>query len=46
MSDSVIPFQALKTNQFSVTKHKKFAKAVAGESGLPGMTALSLCVWK
>lgn len=26
----------LRTNQFSVTKHKKVAKAVAGETGLPG----------
>lgn len=32
----VLLFQIVKTNQFSVTKHKKVARAVAGESGLPG----------
>ena len=37
MYTHTISLQTLKTNQFSVTKHKKVAKAVHGETGLPGM---------
>lgn len=29
--------EPLKTNQFSVTRHQKLARAVAGEQGLPGV---------
>ena len=33
---SVDGLQVVKTNQFSVTRHKKTAQAQAGDSGLPG----------
>ena len=34
--------QVVKTNQFSVTKHKRIARAVMGETGLPGKLLLLL----
>lgn len=34
--------QVLKTNQFSVTKHKKVSRAQHGDSGLPGVFVVSV----
>ena len=36
--------QLLKTHQFSATKHKRLARAVAGESGLPGTGFCFVCL--
>ena len=30
-------YQVVRTNQFSVTKHKRVIRQVSGEHGLPGM---------
>lgn len=32
-----MPMQVVRTNQFSVTKHKRVIRQVSGEHGLPGM---------
>ena len=34
--------QVVRTNQFSVTKHKRVIRQVSGEHGLPGM--VQICV--
>lgn len=34
--------QVVKTNQFSVTKHKRVIRQVSGEHGLPGKASLIL----
>ena len=36
-ADVTLTWQPLKSNQFSVTKHKKAVRAMPGESGLPGV---------
>jgi len=37
--------QVVRTNQFSVTRHKRLAKAMSGETGLPGMCWHSYTKW-
>lgn len=39
-----VVWQVVKTNQFSVTRHKKVANAVAGSTGLPGMLVIQYLV--
>ncbi|XP_014406179.1 PREDICTED: endoplasmic reticulum-Golgi intermediate compartment protein 3 isoform X2 [Myotis brandtii] len=35
-----LPFQVLRTNQFSVTRHEKVANGLLGDQGLPGVFVL------